>query len=682
MQQTIRRLIQAGLIFLLSMTILSVAHAQFEEVNVLIRGGRYSEAVDKLAVLAGSAKDVEVQSWCYYQIGEIHSNYTQQYAEAVQVYDKILQLEKKGLPSEELFLASIKKGDVYCRMGKYEEAMQTYHLLVDLAPATHFVHKTGLQKIRDIRTALAALQVQQAHVRQYQGTPLGAIAQFQIAELYRNHAQLNRPEEAIAAYKLLLKVYPEAPVAPEAQWRIAHLRHTVLNQLSDAIDAYQTVVDTYPTSNFAAEALFQLANLYRTAAALPGQTHTTPPNQSIQKALLVFEELKQKYPNFWNMHAVHYWTGICQEQNRNYPKAVEAFETFLYVYLPHLQPGYLGQISMYDKDISEVKSLIQAKIVKLQKEMSKVEYERLQEAIGNNNFAEALIIAQVLISTAPGTVYAKQAAAQLPSIAHHATIQNLRTHIQLETLNDTEKTRALLQIGTIYERQLTDYSQAIQAYQEVVDFVETLAGKSQSVYAAEALYRTGIIYAEQFSNLHKALSVYQKVIEQHPDALQAMMANFQLGELYSKLNRYNDALEAYQTTIGYPERDRYLAVGYKDSFADRAQFRIGRVHYKDRRYTEARFAFEEFIQLRPNSPRLAAAYVYIAVIHQEFGETARAAEAYKNAEKLLLADDEKRVVQIEILIDEAGTLGIQATDANAVKHYLQQQQKRLTPSGN
>ena len=76
------------------------------------------------------------------------------------------------------------------------------------------------------------------------------------------------------------------------------------------------------------------------------------------------------------------------------------------------------------------------------------------------------------------------------------------------------------------------------------------------------------------------------------------MATFQVGEIYRNLQRYDEAIEAYQTTIGYPEREIYLSGGYKDSYADRAQFRIGRVHYEDQRYTDARFAFEEFIKAR------------------------------------------------------------------------------------
>ncbi len=649
-----KRIVHALLMFLFSMTLLTGARAQFDEVNALIQAKRYPEAVTKLEALARAAVNVDAQSWCYYQTGEIYYHYTQQYVKAVAAYDNILKLERKGLSTDELFLAAIKKGDVYSRMGKYEEAIQTYHTLVELAPATHFVHKTGLQKIRDIRNALASLHVQQELVRTHHGTPLAAIAQFQIAELYRNPYQLNRPEKAIEAYEGLLQAHPDAIVAPEAQWRIAHLKHTALNQLPSAIVAYQKVADTYPTSNFAAEALYQLANIYRTSG-------------EIAQALPVFKTLQQKYPNFWNMHAILYWTGVCHEKNRNYPKAVAAFKTFLHAYLPHLEPGYLGKISMYDKSVAEVKAFLRAKIEKLEAEMSKAESERLEKAIADGNFNGALTIARNLIATAPNTADAAAAAAQLHSIEHRAAIQNLRAQMQNNTLRDAENARALLQIGTIYERQLADYPKAIQAYREVAETYAELP------HAAEALYRTGLVYAEQLAAPNEALAAYEKVIQQHPHTLQAMMANFQLGELYRKLHRYPEALQAYQTTIAYPERDRYLAGGYKDSFADRAQFRIGRVHYDDRHYPKARFAFEEFIQIRPQSPRLAAAYIYLAVIHQEQNEKGLAVTSYEKAKGLLTNNP----VQMAMLIDEAGTLGFQATDAAAVTRFLDEQLKRL-----
>ena len=84
-------LLHALLVILLS----PLVHAQFDEVNTLVQAGRYTEASNKLDALAKSAKDVAVKSLCYYQIGEIHYNYTHQYARAAAAYDKIIKLEKK-----------------------------------------------------------------------------------------------------------------------------------------------------------------------------------------------------------------------------------------------------------------------------------------------------------------------------------------------------------------------------------------------------------------------------------------------------------------------------------------------------------------------------------------------------------------------------------------------------------
>ena len=653
--ETSRRLtflLHALLVILLS----PLAHAQLDEVNTLVQAGRYTEASNKLDALAKSAKDIAVKSLCYYQIGEIHYNYTHQYARAAAAYDKIIKLEKKGIAAVELYLAIIKKGDVYSRMGNYRDAIETYNRLIKLAPASHFAHQTGLQKVRDINTALADLREQQRIAIQYKGTPLALIAEFQIAELYRNPSQLNQPEKAIQKYEALLKAHPEAMVAPEARWRIANLRHTLLNQSALAMATYRKVVDDYPTSNFAAEALFQMANIHRTT-------------EKYSLAIPVFERLKHGYPNFWNMHAVFYWMGVCYEKNLHYPKAIEAFKTFRHVYLPHLDPGYLGQISMHDMSLAEVKAKIGKKIETLTQQLSEVEAERLDTARSEQNFALALDIARNLVTTAPNTPHAKQAAEQLTTLQHLAAIQNLREQLHNGTSGPVEAARALFQIGTIYERQLQDYPKAVEAYQEVSKY------HPDSTYAAEALYRSGLVLAKQLAAPNEAIETYKQVIASHPNTLQAMMANFQLGELYRELHRYNEALQAYETTIGYPERDRYLAGGYKDSFADRAQFRIGRVHYDDNRYDEARFVFQTFIQNRERSPRRAAAYIYLAAISEERAENAQAVDYYKKAE-ILLKDDP---VQMRMLIEEASTLGtLQSTDPDTVMRYLAEKQKRLS----
>ena len=653
--ETSRRL--TILLYVLLVLLLSpLAYAQIDDVNALVQAGDYTQAVDKLEALAESAEDIAVKSLCYYQIGEIHYNYTHQYTKAVAAYDNILKLEEKGLAAQEIFLAIIKKGDVYSRLGNYRDAVQTYDRLIKLAPAAHFVHKTGLQKIRDINTALADLREQQRIAIQYKGTPLAAIAEFQIAELYRNPSQLNQPEKAIEKYESLLAEHPEAVVAPEARWRIANLYHTVLKRSPRAMAMYRKVVDDYPTSNFAAEALYQMANIHRTA-------------KKYSLAIPVFERLKEGYPNFWNMHAVLYWLGVCNEKSLNYPKAIAAFKTFLYVYLPQLDPVYLGQISMHDKDPSEVKAEIGKRIERLTEQMSAVEAERLNAARSERNYVLALDIAQNLVATAPDTPQAKQASEQIFTLQHLATIQHLRERLHKGMRTPIAAARTLFQIGTLYERQLQDYPKAIAAYQEV------LKHHPDATYSAEALYRSGLIYAEHLSAHSEAIDAYKAVVTSHRNTLQAMMASYQLGELYRKLNRSDEAVQAYKTTVGYPERDRYLARGYKDSFSDRAQFRIGRVHYDDDRYDEARFVFEEFIQNRPRSPRLAAAYIYLAAISEKRAENKQAIHFYKQAETLLKDNS----VQMAMLIEEANALGhFHAADAEAVMRFLKEHPKRLS----
>ena len=637
---------------LLLLMVLSTAYAQLDEVTSLLEEQHYTEAATKLEKLAKSSKDIETQSRYYYQLGEIYYNYTQQYPEALKAYEKILGMKSDGLPMAEIFLAYIKIGDVYSRMGKYEKAVQNFHTLVSMAPETHFVHKIGLRKIRDIRTALKNLQIQEEIVRNYKGTPLEAVAQFQIAELYRTHSQLNQPERAIVAYQVLLDKHPTDKLAAETQWRIAHLRHTVLHQLPLAIDAYQKVADNFPTSNFAAEALFHIANLHREA-------------EKYENALTVYDTILEKHPNFWNMHAVFYWSGICHEEIQNYTKARNAFKIYLNVYLPNLEPVYLGQIAMYDKSVAEVSELLRAKIVTLTQLIPKQEFERLEKTVEDGHYDEASKIARNLIVTVPNSQFAKRAAAQLRSIEHNAAIQKLLAQIKGGGINADEKVRTQLQIATIYERNLMDYSKAVDAYRKIFQEHPKLP------YAAEARYRIGIIYADILKKPNSALQSFNAIIKQHPNTLQAMMATFQVGEIYRKLQRFDEALQAYQTTISYPERELYLSDGYKDSYADRAQFRIGRVHFEDQRYADARFAFEEFIKNRTESPRFAAAHIYLAVMHQESGENDAADEYYRKTERILTNNP----VQIQMVIDEAGTLGFQSPDT--VIKFLQDRQKRL-----
>lgn len=620
-----------------------------QNITTLLERGKYHEAAQLLEQSASSTKSVEQLSGIYEKLGDIYYAYTHQYPQALEVYDKIIQLSSKGATVEDLFLGYVKKGDVYCRMGKYDEAIQSYQTLVDRFPSTHLAHKTGLRKIHSIQTALNDLREQQRVIEDHSATPLALEAKFYIAELYRSPYQLNQPERAIAVYEEILLQRRDTKLASEAQWRIGNLRDKILNQPALAIEAYQEVVDNYsPISLFAADALFQIGRIHQERGRYAA-------------AVQAYEQLPQKHPDYWKMHAVFYWSGICYEKLQDYRRAINAFQTFLYAYLPDLEPIYLGAIGKYDHDPARVKTDLEAKIQQLTLDFPSVEWNRIKELIAANNYIDALPLTRQFIIDVSGSEYAKQAQSQLRSIELHATIQ------KLQSISGALTPYALYRAGKIYERDLKDYTQAIATYRQLIET------HPQSLWAVEAAYRTGVVYAEHLNDTEKAIESYQTLIADYPSSSQTMMAHFQLGDLYRTLDQYDAAVEAYQTTIAYPKQTQYLAQGYKESFADQAQFRIGRVHYEEQRYDTAFIIFQEFIAGHPYSPRLAAAYAFLGDISHKRADSKNALNAYDNAMRLL----EGSPIQSEMMLDEAHELGFQETDPTAVLQHLNVLRKRV-----
>ena len=625
---------------LASIVVLRTAQAQANTIASLIEAKKYQEAVQVLQNLAESTKNVEKLGDIFYRLGEIYYTYTHEYLKALDAYEKVVQLSEQGLDDQ--FLSHIKKGDVYCRLGQYEDAITTYQIVVDQSMPNHFAHQTALQKIQNIQTALEDLRNQQQVISAYEGTALVVEAQFQIAELYRNLYQLNQPDKAISEYEALLEQHGGTRLSPEAQWRIGKLRNDVLNQPELAIEAYKKVVDDYPASNFAADALFRTALIY-------------DEQKQYERAVQVFELLTEKYPDFWNMHAVYYWLGVGYEKLQNYRRSIHAFRTFLLVYLPKLDSAHLGAIGKYNQSAFKIETELKAKIQQLQSDLPKIEWEKIEKHIADENYIAALPLVRQLIADAPEGGYLQRAQSGLQSIQKRASIQHLQMQMR-ENLGTPTAAHSLFRIGKIYERGLQNYHQAIIAYRQLID------NHPNSPWAAEAMYRSGLIYTNHLDDTQNAIAYYKTLIRQYPTSSQTMMANFQLGEIYRSLHQYDKALKAYQTTIAYPERDQYLANGYKDSFADRAQFRIGRVHYEDRRYDDAVSAFNEFIASRSHSPRLAAAYVYLAHISEDRGFRDEAFETYKQARSLIIESS----IQAKMVSDEANDLGFQGTDSKAV----------------
>ena len=71
--------------------------------------------------------------------------------------------------------------------------------------------------------------------------------------------------------------------------------------------------------------------------------------------------------------------------------------------------------------------------------------------------------------------------------------------------------------------------------------------------------------------------------------------------------------------------------GFKDSFADQAEFRIAVIHYQKKDWDSALTAFQDFLRNRPNSPRFSAACTYLGLIYQSTKQKQKALAAWQRA---------------------------------------------------
>ena len=178
----------------------------------------------------------------------------------------------------------------------------------------------------------------------------------------------------------------------------------------------------------------------------------------------------------------------------------------------------------------------------------------------------------------------------------------------------------------------------------------------ESFRAADALYRIGTIYSGLESgelrlakgkervktDYEKAIEKYRQLTREYPDIAASARAYYQMGEIYrTQLEDYRQALAAYSHAVdNYPKRNFYEGKGYKNSLADEAQFKIGRIYYENLRdYEMASEIFSKFLDNFPDSCRKAAAYSYIAAIHEQRKNQEAAADYLEQIIDLIVESD-------------------------------------------
>ncbi len=136
-------------------------------------------------------------------------------------------------------------------------------------------------------------------------------------------------DDAMKAYKTLLRRWPLSFFSPEAQFRIGKILEDEA-EFQGAFKAFQTMVQKYPSSEYFEQALneqYRIANLY--LAGEPQRLWKIPIGPSMDKTVEMYERIIKNAPYGTYAPQCQFNIGLAREKQRRYTDAIDAYQKVL-----------------------------------------------------------------------------------------------------------------------------------------------------------------------------------------------------------------------------------------------------------------------------------------------------------------------------------------------------------------
>lgn len=136
-------------------------------------------------------------------------------------------------------------------------------------------------------------------------------------------------DDALKAYKNLLRRWPLSFFAPEAQFRVGKITEDE-GDFANAFKYFQTMVTKYPSSEYFEQALneqYRIANLY--LAGEPQRIWKIPVGPSMDRTVDMYNQIIKNAPYGTYAPQCQFNIGLAREQQRRYTDAVDAYQKVL-----------------------------------------------------------------------------------------------------------------------------------------------------------------------------------------------------------------------------------------------------------------------------------------------------------------------------------------------------------------
>ena len=177
-------------------------------------------------------------------------------------------------------------GDIHKKLSDEYEAILAFEKIPFIAPQSILIpqalFQVGLLQYKEISEYVRASETFAKLISDYADIAIAGEAQFYLAELYEN--KLDKPEEAVRNYRLLVESYPKNIFAVESLKRVAEMM-AKQNRYEEAIAGYYQIVELYPKNEFAPKSLMEIESIYRRQL------------ENYEKAIEVLKTYAAQYPD-------------------------------------------------------------------------------------------------------------------------------------------------------------------------------------------------------------------------------------------------------------------------------------------------------------------------------------------------------------------------------------------------
>ncbi len=158
------------------------------------------------------------------------------------------------------------------------------------------------------------------------GGDISASSSHDQLELAHKLEAQGQRDDALKAYKSLLRRWPLSFFAPEAQYRVGKILEDEAD-FQGAFKAFQIMVQKYPSSDYFDQALneqYRIANLY--LAGEPQRIWKIPVGPSMDKTVEMYERVIKNAPFGTYAAQCQFNIGLAREQQRKFPDAIDAYQ--------------------------------------------------------------------------------------------------------------------------------------------------------------------------------------------------------------------------------------------------------------------------------------------------------------------------------------------------------------------